>query len=127
MGRLYEDITQTICNTPMVRLRRVTGGAGADVYAKLESFNPLSSVKDRIGVSMLDEAEKDGSLTPETTIIEATSGNTGIALAFAAAARGYKLVLTMPDRLNEVAAGVGARVMFAVVLAVRRMSGPLRH
>ena len=100
MGRLYEDITQTICNTPMVRLRRVTGGAGADVYAKLESFNPLSSVKDRIGVSMLDEAEKDGSLTPETTIIEATSGNTGIALAFAAAARGYKLVLTMPETMS---------------------------
>ena len=100
MGRLYEDITQTICNTPMVRLRRVTGGAVADVYAKLESFNPLSSVKDRIGVSMLDEAEKDGSLTPETTIIEATSGNTGIALAFAAAARGYKLVLTMPETMS---------------------------
>src|SRR5450830_559395 len=100
MSRLYEDITQTIGNTPLVRLRRVTDGAKADVYGKLESFNPLASVKDRIGVSMIDEADKAGLITPETTIIEPTSGNTGISLAFVCAARSYKLVLVMPETMS---------------------------
>jgi cysteine synthase A len=97
---IADDITQLVGNTPLVRLRRVTEGAVADVVAKLEYFNPGGSVKDRIGVAMLDAAEEAGLLKPDTIILEPTSGNTGIALAMVAAARGYKLVLTMPDTMS---------------------------
>src|ERR1700728_130284 len=97
---IAEDVTQLVGNTPLLRLRRVTEGAVADVVAKLEYFNPGGSVKDRIGVAMLDAAEEAGLLKPDTIILEPTSGNTGIALAMVAAARGYKLVLTMPDTMS---------------------------
>lgn len=100
MAKIFNDITQTIGNTPLVRLNRLTKGLQATVLVKLESMNPLASVKDRIGVAMIDAAEKTGKLKPGGTIVEPTSGNTGIALAFVTAARGYKLILTMPDTMS---------------------------
>jgi cysteine synthase len=99
-GILYNNIVETVGRTPLVKLNRVTRGLDATIAIKCEFFNPLGSVKDRIGMSMIEAAEKDGILQPNTVIIEPTSGNTGIALAFVCAAKGYKLILTMPETMS---------------------------
>ena len=99
-GRIYDDMTQTIGNTPLVRVRRVTSGCHATVVAKLESFNPLWSVKDRISVAMIEAGESEGKINEQTVIIEPTSGNTGIGLAFVCASRGYRLIVTMPESMS---------------------------
>ncbi len=101
MSRIYDDATQLIGNTPLVSINKVTDGAPATVVGKLEFYNPASSVKDRIGVAIVDAAEASGELQPGGTIVEATSGNTGIALAFVGAARGYHVVLTMPETMSK--------------------------
>ena len=98
--KIYDDITQVFGNTPLVRINKIMDGAGAEVLAKLEFYNPTSTVKDRLGIAMIDAAERSGQLKPGDTIVEATSGNTGIAIAMVAAARGYKAILTMPESVS---------------------------
>ena len=98
--RIANDITELVGHTPLVRIRKVTDGAGAEVAAKLEFFNPANSVKDRIGVAMIDAAQEAGLIGPDTIVVEPTSGNTGIALAMVCAARGIKIVLTMPETMS---------------------------
>src|SRR5438874_9905169 len=100
MGQVFADVTKAIGRTPLIKLNKITRGLEAEIAIKCEFFNPLSSVKDRIGVAMIEAAERDGLIGKESTIIEPTSGNTGIALAFVCAAKGYRLTLTMPDTMS---------------------------
>jgi cysteine synthase A len=100
MGQIFDDITKTIGRTPLVRLNKITKGLEAEIVVKCEFFNPLSSVKDRIGVAMIEAGERDGRIKEDTVIVEPTSGNTGIALAFVCTAKGYRLILTMPDTMS---------------------------
>jgi cysteine synthase A len=115
VARIASSITELVGNTPLLRLGRIGSGAGAAVLAKLESFNPCSSIKDRIGLSMIEAAERDGRIGPETVILEPTSGNTGVGLAFVCAARGYRLVLVMPDTMSverrKLVAALGAELV----------------
>src|SRR5512141_191887 len=99
-GRIYDNIIETVGRTPLVRLNRITAGLPATILLKCEFFNPLGSVKDRIGMSMIEDAEKRGIMHKDTVVIEPTSGNTGIALAFVCAAKGYKCILTMPETMS---------------------------
>jgi cysteine synthase len=128
MARLFDDITQTVGNTPLVRVRRLIT-SDAEVYAKLEYLNPLSSVKDRIGLAMIEAAERDGKLSPGIEVIEPTSGNTGIGLAFVCAARGYKLTLTMPDSMSverrKLLAALGAKLVLTP--AAEGMTGAINE
>jgi cysteine synthase A len=128
MARIYEDITRTIGNTPLVKVRKLIRSQ-AVVLAKMESFNPMASVKDRIGLAMIEAAERDGLVGPGTTIVEPTSGNTGIALAFVCAARGYRCVLTMPESMSierrKVLLAMGARLVLTP--AERGMPGAIER
>jgi cysteine synthase A len=127
-NRIYDDITQCTGDTPLVRLRRITGGSSATVVAKVESFNPLCSVKDRIARAMIDAAERDGRIGSDTVIIEPTSGNTGIGLAYVCAARGYRLMVTMPDSMTverrRLMGALGARIVLTP--AADGMKGAIR-
>ncbi len=127
-GRIYEDVTKTIGNTPMIQIRRLVSPEHATVYAKCEFFQPLNSVKDRIGVAMIDAGERSGKVTKTTHIIEPTSGNTGIALAFVCAARGYRLTLTMPESMSverrALLRGLGANLVLTP--AAEGMAGSIR-
>ena len=123
--RIANDVTELIGNTPLVRVRNITDGAGGQVVAKLEFFNPANSVKDRIGVAMIDAAQEAGLIGPDTIVVEPTSGNTGIALAMVCAARGIKIVLTMPETMSverrmllrgrEISLGAGGHGVAAIV------------
>jgi len=115
MSNIFDDITKTIGKTPLVKINRLSRGLDAVILAKIESFNPLSSIKDRIGLAMIEDAQKKGLLNKDSVIIEPTSGNTGIALAFVAAAKGYKLILTMPETMSkerqELLESLGAKIV----------------
>ena len=128
MSRIYRDITETIGHTPLIKLNRLAAGLAAEIVVKLESRNPGGSVKDRISLSMINAAEREGKITPGTTIIEPTSGNTGVGLALVAAARGYKLILTMPDTMSierrKLLSAYGAQIVLTP--GGERMAGAIR-